>query len=181
MVAQLAALGLRADNTANVMGRSLSAYEPPAAHLDGYEIREVSTSEDLAGGMAALGEDWFDVKERRQRLRIYEAIGLGEMSRARHWVARGDGRVIALATLFRFDDVVELAQCGVAAAHRRRGIARALTGTRLRAAIGDGASAAVLSPSQDGYLLHRQLGFTLLPTLRDRWFHVAATAVDQPP
>ncbi len=35
LVARLATLGLRADNNANVMGRSLSDYEPPAAHVDG--------------------------------------------------------------------------------------------------------------------------------------------------
>lgn len=81
-----------------------------------------------------------------------------------------------MATSFRFDHVVVLSQCGVLPGHRRRGIATALTAARLTAAIAQGATTAVLSPSPDGYELHHHLGFDLVRSHPDRWFHLDLAA-----
>jgi hypothetical protein len=181
LVADLERLGLTADNDANAMGRSLLDYAPPVPTVSGYDVTEVLTMQDLCEGLAALGDEWYDERARRLRERVDAAVGFGTDARVRHWVARASGRAVAMATSFRFGDVVALASCGVQPAHRRRGVARALTGARLRAAITDGATSAVLSPSHDGYLLHRQLGFELVPVLADRWFHIRTAPADGEP
>ena len=77
-----------------------------------------------------------------------------------------------MATSFLYDETVVLLHCGVDPAHRRRGVATALTDARLRAAISSGATTAVLSPSPDGYELHNQLGFDCVPACPDRWLHI---------
>lgn len=164
-------LGLRPENSANEMGRSIGR-RPAISPPPDVEIAEVTDRESLHAGLQALGADWFDETECLKYGGCYERLGFGPGHRVRHWTAMEDGQVIAMATSFRFAEVVTLMHCGVVESERRRGIATALTAARLSAALDDGATSAVLSPSPDGYQLHRQLGFHLSPTLPNRWFYL---------
>jgi hypothetical protein len=171
MLERLGSLGLVADNTGNEMGRSLGSYRPTRATGD-YAIVEAVTEAEILQGLVALGDDWYDDEDRQRRLRIDMTIGIGPASPVRHWVAYHQGNAIAMATSFRYDRTVVLVHCGVDPAHRRRGVATALTSARLAAAISSGATTAVLSPSPDGYELHSRLGFDRVATHPDRWFHI---------
>jgi GNAT superfamily N-acetyltransferase len=164
-------LGLSPENSANEMGKSIGprpTISPPA----GVEITEVLDDEQLHVGLRALGTEWFDEVECLKYLDVYKQMGYGPGHRVRHWNAVAEGQVIAMATSFRFMDVVTLMHCGVVESERRRGVATALTAVRLNAALDDGAEHAVLSPSPDGYQLHRRLGFRLSPTPPNRWFYL---------
>lgn len=168
---RLGSLGLTPDNDGREMGRSLDGYQPPRPTARGYEIAEATTAADVMDGLLALGDDWYEGQDREARHRLDLCVGVGRRSPVRHWVARRRGVPVAMATSFRVGDVVILQRCGVDALHRRRGVATALTAAWLPAAIADGATAAVLSPSPDGYELHRHLGFSLVRSHHDRWFH----------
>lgn len=91
----------------------------------------------------------------------------------RHWVARDHGLAVGAATSFLFDATVLLVRCCVLPEYRRRGVATALTRAREHAALGQGATHAVFSPSPDGVRLHESLGFTLDATPANRWFYIA--------
>lgn len=166
-------LGLEAENSANEMGRSIG-HRPEISPPTGVEIDEVLDRELLHAGLQALGTDWFDEDESIRYLGCYAQLGCGPGRRLRHWIASHDGHVIAMATSFLFADVVTLMHCGVVESERRRGVATALTAARLGAALDDGATKAVLSPSPDGYRLHRQLGFEVSAMPSNRWFYLPA-------
>jgi ribosomal protein S18 acetylase RimI-like enzyme len=171
VIGKLIALGLRADDAGNEMGRSLAGYEAKPS-VQTCDIVEATTAAELFDGLVSLGDEWYDHADRDEALRLYLEIGLGAGSPVRHWTARVQNTTVALATSFCFADVVVLLHCGVDAAHRRRGIATALTHARLSSAMASGARTAVLSPSPDGYELHRQLGFELVSSHPNRWFHI---------
>lgn len=170
-LAPLEALGLQPENSANQMAMSLST-APDYIEPAGIVIDEVSNTRQLRGGLGVLGQNWFDETELEQRLNCFAQIGIGPSSPVRHWLASRDGEVVAMATSFRFRDIVELAHCGVLAPERRKGIATALTAVRLTSAFEDGASQAVLSPSPDGYELHRTLGFQTTRVSKSRLFYL---------
>lgn len=164
-------LGLTPENRANDMGKAIRS-RPTVAPPDDVEIAEVHDADTLLGGLRALGENWFDEPECLARMTCYQRLGFGPGHRVRHWIALRAGHVIAMATSFRFDQSVVLMHCGVIEPERRRGVASALTAARLGAALDDGATSAVLSPSPDGFELHRQLGFRLEPLPPNRWFYL---------
>ena len=169
---RLGSSGLRADNDGNDMGRTLDDWRSGKRVPHGLEIVEVRSASELIDALAALGGDWYDADDRRSLAGISERIGFGDGSSLRHWVAAFDGTPVGMASSFLVGDTVVLERCGVAATHRRHGIATALTDARLVAAVLAGARRAVLSPSPDGYELHRHLGFTLAPSHANRWFHI---------
>jgi GNAT superfamily N-acetyltransferase len=162
--------GLRAENGGTEMGRSLTgadSLEPPAgivsAVIDPAALRD--------SYQVYLADGWFDGPgEVDPQIGLAERLGFGR--RVRHWVARYDGAAVGAASSFRFGDTVALVRCCVALPVRRRGIGTALTRARLAAAHRDGAVQAVVSPSPDGYQLHRSLGFELAPVPPDRWFYL---------
>lgn len=164
-------LGLRPENSANEMGKIVGP-RPEISLPTAVEIGEVLDQELLLAGLRALGTDWFDEAEALRYLDCYLRLGYGPGHRLRHWIASQDGQVIAMATSFRFADVVILMHCGVVQSERRRGIATALTAARLSAALDDGATRAVLSPSPDGYHLHSQLAFEVGAVPPNRWFYL---------
>lgn len=164
-------LGLTAENGANDMGKAIRG-RPRVAPPDDVEIAEVHDANSLLRGLRALGDDWFDESECLARMTCYQRLGFGPGHRLRHWIALRAGHVIAMATSFRFDQSVVLMHCGVIEPERRRGVASALTAARMGAAFDDGATNAVLSPSPDGFELHRQLGFRLEPLPPNRWFYL---------
>lgn len=170
-LAPLFELGLSPENSATQMTMSLSTATAPILP-EGVKIEVVTDGTLLRRGLRALGEDWFDEHELEQRAQCYEHVGLGLGHRVRHWVALRNEVVIGMATSFRFDEIVELAHCGVLASERRKGVATALTAVRLSSAMQDGAIHAVLSPSPDGHRLHQTLGFESTPVPRDRWFYL---------
>jgi GNAT superfamily N-acetyltransferase len=162
--------GLRAESGGNEMGRPLTGadgVEPPPGMVN--EVIDRAALRDSYRVYAADG--WFDGPgELDLQIGLADRLGFGR--RVRHWVARHDGAAVGAATSFRFGDTIALVKCCVALPFRRRGIGTALTRARLAAAQRDGAVRAVVSPSPDGYQLHRFLGFELAPVPPDRWFYL---------
>ena len=175
MLETMTRLGLVADNTANEMTQTLHNSNLVAAVPDGYSIVEIHDDQPELLDLGVEALDWHDPDDRRRRVRVESAFGLGPGSALRRWLAMRHATAVGLATVFRFDYIVELQRCGIQPAHQRRGLASALTAVRLHAAVADGACVSVLSPSPDGYKLHRRLGFTLVRVKPNRWFHVATT------
>jgi GNAT superfamily N-acetyltransferase len=167
--------GLTPENAGHEMGMPLVPDALPAFSVNrNVDIREVSDELTLCDGLRVLDEDgWFDEPGEYERRRVVAArVGYGAGSPVRHWVAYRGSRPVGMATSFRFCDTVVLAHCCVAEDQRRRGIGTALTSARLEAAYRSAARLAVLSPSPDGYELHRSLGFTLVDSPQDRWFYL---------
>lgn len=171
-LAELERRGLLSERSAHEMGLTLGEDAMPSATSPAAVVDEVREESALRAGLQALGQEWFEDDDLDRRFELYSRIGYGPGSTVRHWTAERAGSIVGMASSFRFDDIVALTGCGVRAPFRRRGIATALTGCRLRAAFADGARSAILSPSPDGYELHRHLGFTLVPLPPDRWFYL---------
>jgi GNAT superfamily N-acetyltransferase len=175
VVPQLTDRGLVAENAGHEMGRPLTAADSarPAALPPGIRVAEVTDSSALRDSYQVYrGDGWFEEPDEfDHHLDVANRLGFGAGHQIRHWAAHWDGNPVGAATSFLFGDTVMLVKCCVARRFRRRGIGTALTRTRLAAAYRDGASQAVLSPSPDGYQLHRSLRFTLVPLPPNRWFY----------
>lgn len=163
--------GLTPENDAVEMGLALDPARGAARALDpGIEIEEVTDPAALRSGLDAMR--WLEGDDLERQVAVAVGSGYGPWSAVRHWIARDSQAVVGMATSFRFDDVVVLAQCGVIAGYRRRGIASALTDVRLAAAVDAGSTVAVLTPSPDGQLLHSRRGFRLVTAHPNRWFYL---------
>ena len=176
-VAHLNRLGLEPENGGNEMGADLSTLRLPVGDPPDIRITEVTEGRDLADAFGIFDDaDWFTNGELPRRIAAAQRIGYGPGSPVRHWVARAGKDPVGAATSFTcrapHEPVVTLAHCCVAQPYRRRGIGTALTRARIAAAHHDGVQWVVLSPSPDGYQLHRTFGFATVPTPHDRWFYL---------
>ena len=181
-VGRLTRRGLVPENSGNEMGRTLGPADligasdviGTVAPPGGADVGEVADEGGLRDSYRVYQGDgwWEDPGELEREVEVAVQLGFGPGQPIRHWVARLDGEPVGAATSFRFGDTLYLAHCCVAAPLRRRGLATLLTRARLAAAAAQGATHAVLSPSPDGYLLHRSLGFDLAPTPPNRSFYL---------
>ncbi|SNY64450.1 GNAT family N-acetyltransferase [Paractinoplanes atraurantiacus] len=167
VTARLIDRGLVPERTGTNMGRRLSRTEEPPSGQ--WQISEANDLDELRRNQRVYAEDgwWDEAGELDRRVQIAARLG-------RHWTAHHQGAAVGAATSFHFDDAVLLVQCCVAAGWRRRGIGTALTRVRLAAAAAQGAVQAVVFPTQDGYHLHRSLGFEVAPVHPDRCFYLTA-------
>jgi ankyrin repeat protein/GNAT superfamily N-acetyltransferase len=140
---RLVAAGWRPERTAVVMGArpadlQLGAPEGEAAATDEYEA-------------------------------IAHAVGFDPIAAGAHtrYVARRDGRPVAIASTFGTGDTTVVLELAVLPEHRRQGIGRALMARALEGA----AEHVVLGPTPDSIPFYRALGFQLRPALRDRCFY----------
>jgi hypothetical protein len=175
LVRQLTDRGLVAENAGNEMGRPLTARDRPGPTTlpPGIRVAEVTDASALRDSYQVYRADsWYEEpNEFDLHLDVANRLGFGPGHQVRHWVAQHDGNSVGAATSFLFSDTVMLVKCCVARRFRRRGIGTALSRTRLAAAYQESAGQAVLSPSPDGYQLHRSLGFALAPLPPNRWFY----------
>jgi GNAT superfamily N-acetyltransferase len=136
-------------------------------------ISRVRTSADL--------DEWLDVasrcgwlvddRDRRARRRLHLSLGLDDADLV-HWLARRDGRAVAMASAHVTGSVVDLCNLAVVDRERRQGIGRALAAERIRAAHERGATTIVSALSPDGWKLYESLGFRSVGVTPDRWFYL---------
>lgn len=105
----LVELGLRADNSAVVMGGPIAPSQ--------------WASDDVLRGLEVPGPDWFAADDLDRYQRCFTRIGLGPASPVRHWAATRSDAVVGFASSFRFGATVEMLHCGVERSHRRFGFA----------------------------------------------------------
>jgi ribosomal protein S18 acetylase RimI-like enzyme len=167
----LLAAGARADRTGYWSGRSMpTPARPPDA---GVEVVRVVSHDNL--------EKWLDVaavcgwieddSDRQARHRLYLALGL-DGGALTHWLALDNEQPVGFASSFLDSKVIDLCNLGVAEAHRRRGIGRALVTARLADAALRGATTVVSAPSPEGWQLQQTLGFRRVPVVPDTWFYL---------
>jgi GNAT superfamily N-acetyltransferase len=85
-------------------------------------------------------------------------------------VALRDAEPIGIAGAIAAGETLYLQHLVVLESERGRGVGRALTAARLRAA--PGCRRAVLDPAPEAIAFHRRLGFELRPALRDRVYYL---------
>jgi ribosomal protein S18 acetylase RimI-like enzyme len=136
-------------------------------------ITRVLTAADLDEWLGVAQRcGWLvDDRDRRARRRLHLSIGLddGELV---HWLARRDGRAVAMASAHVIGDVVDLCNLAVVDRERRQGIGRALAATRIRSAYEQGATTVVSALSPDGWKLYEPLGFRSVGVTPARWFYL---------
>jgi ribosomal protein S18 acetylase RimI-like enzyme len=136
-------------------------------------ITRVRTSDELDEWLGVAGRcGWLvDDRDRRARRRLHLSIGLDDGDLV-HWVARRDGRAVAMASAHVIGTVVDLCNLAVVDRERRQGIGRALAGERIRTARERGATTIVSALSPDGWKLYEPLGFRSVGVTPGRWFHL---------
>lgn len=124
---------------------------------------------DLAAGCGWIQSE----KDRQARRQLYRSLGLEHGAALSHWLALEQDRPVGFASSYLDQDVVDLCNLGVAEAHRRRGIGRAMVEVRLASAARLGATTVVSAPSHDGWQLQKALGFRNVPVVADTCFYLS--------
>jgi ankyrin repeat protein/GNAT superfamily N-acetyltransferase len=158
---RLVAAGCRAERTAVIMGAAIADLPVAAQPPDGVEI------------VAADRARWLAVAEPSG---FFEdgAAGSADVSDAVDGVIRlvalRDAEPVGIAGAIAAGETLYLQHLVVLESERGRGVGRALTAARLRAA--PGCRRAVLDPAPEAIAFHRRLGFELRPALRDRVYYL---------
>lgn len=111
--------------------------------------------------------DWMDVWMtlddgiREPRERLYASLGFADDAPLRHYLARLEGRVVAVSQVFLGHETAGLYCVTTLPELRRKGIGRAVVLAALTDAKAAGYRWAVLGPTQDSVQLYEQLGFKM--------------------
>jgi GNAT superfamily N-acetyltransferase len=164
----LADAGCREETTGVTTGAELAATNLPAVvPPDGVVVEQVRDGTGLDAWIevaAACG--LFDEPGHLERQRRLLPLA------GRHWLARRDGRAVAMATAFFADDVALLEHVAVVPDERRRGVGSTLALLRLREARRLGCTTAVFGTTPESAALYAPLGFTTEPDAPGRWFYL---------
>ena len=170
--ARLIAAGCKEETSGFQIGFELDRF--PSSELGGVDVAAVADERDLDEWLDLAEQcGWVeDADERRARAGLKLSLGLGSARQWVDYVARRQGRAVGFASAFFGSRAVLLEALAVPERERRRGIASALVGARLREARRRGFGLAVLGPSPDGAALYRSFGFEPTPVVPGRWFYL---------
>ena len=176
---RLARAGLTLEGTAPAMAAHLADVpldEPPPAGLEIVPVTDRATLDEFLEVITADWLEWTGGEMTPVQQRTLDAWRREIPSRFAfepvplRWIGRLDGRAVATSRLPLGAGVAGLYAVSTLAAHRGRGVGRAMTIAALRAAHSIGHRIGVLQSSDLGYSVYRRLGFRELFTY-DVWVH----------
>lgn len=158
--ARLVAAGMGKLSDSPGMALELDRMVDEPVDLPGLEVRPVASAADL--------EDWLSVSRASAGFddvvfgawaTAHRALGWGPGAPLQNFVARLDGRPVAVAALLAMDDVAGIWNVGTLEAVRGRGIGRETTLTALRTGRGLGYRVSILGSSALGFPVYSRIGF----------------------
>ncbi len=164
---RLEAAGLPPLTNTPGMALDIAAMRDEAPAIDGLEIREVATAEELDEWLEVCRISFpFDDATADVWRRVHIPAGFGEERPLRNFVARLDGRPVACSALFTNGHVAGIWNVGTVAEVRGRGIGRAVTLAALRVGRALGYRVAILGSSPLGFPVYTRIGFVEVCRIR---------------
>ncbi len=139
--------------------------EPPA--VAGLEVREVADPADFEAWMRVCVESFpFDQTIAAAWRAVHQPLGFGDQSPLHNYVARLDGRPVAVSALLFGAEAAGIWNVGTVADVRGRGIGRETTLAALRDARAAGQTLSVLGSSPLGLPVYTRIGYTEVCRIR---------------
>jgi GNAT superfamily N-acetyltransferase len=132
---------------------------PPVKTPDGVVLEEIIDPTAIREWVECFCPPMGISPDQVERMHRTEQSRADEPGSYRRFSARIDGRIVATSALLDAADVAGIYVCTTSEAHRRKGIATALTAHAARAGAEQGCELATLQASPHGALVYSKLGF----------------------
>jgi ribosomal protein S18 acetylase RimI-like enzyme len=154
------AAGLVAVSNSPGMALDIAAMRDEPTDVAGLEVREVADSADFEEWLRVCVDSFpFDATVAAAWRAAHEPLGFGDASPLRNYVARLQGRPVAVSALLYGREAAGIWNVGTLADARGRGIGREVTLAALRDARAAGRTVSVLGSSPMGFPVYTRIGF----------------------